>query len=227
MRPAYPVLGIAILIGWIFINHAITGVWGLYDTRGTQLYNQFVAQTKLLPPKDHPAVIRMRSLLPPTTDIAVPYWDIQQQLSQKLGNEWVAVDRVLFQVAWGSVTAHPIAYLLHSLQNFARIHYDHVPHWRNIGSIGVIGLTGTDQPFCGNLGSVTTCMPVIMTPWSFAIWNRYVQVEMWLFEALAAPVFYLLLLPALVMCLFWGNRRSRLVAVASLFRTLPLSYTPL
>ncbi len=222
---AMSALSVVLLVSWVVVNHQITNTWGLYDTKGTQLYNQFVAQTRLLPPESHPAVIRMRSLLPPGTDIAVPYWDIQEQLSNNLSHEWTQVDKVLFDVGWASVRTHPLVYILHSLKNYARIHYDHVPHWRNIGNIGMSGLNGTDVPFCGRLGAVTTCVPIVMTPWSNRTWNAFVRVEMKVFELLAAPVFFLILLPSLCWALFRGSEISRLYALMYLAGTVPIAFT--
>ena len=224
-RSVYPILGMFLLTSWMLINHSITGVWGLYDTRGTQLYNQFVAQTKFLPPETDPSLIRMRQLLPPGTDVAVPYWDIQEQLSEKLGHEWTKIDQALFDVSWASVRSHPIEYLLHSLKNYALIHYDHVPHWRNVGNIGVAGLSGTDAPFCGSLGSVKICQPIIKTHRSYQLWNAFVRSEMRLFEALATPLFYLLFLPSLCVALLSAKRLPRLYAFLYLGGTVPIAFT--
>lgn len=221
----FPLFAAAILGGWVVTNERITGVWGLYDTRGTQLYNQFVAQTKLLPPESHPAVLRMRSLLPPGTDIAVPYWDIQGYLGESLHGVWRDIDTVLFDVAWASVRTHPGQYLIHSTKNFARMHYDNLPHWRNIGNMGRKDVSGTDIPYCSNLDAVQMCTPVIMTPWSYPVWNTFIQTEMKLFQMLAPLAFYFILLPALIVSLLWGNALSRVYTIIYLVGTIPVALT--
>ena len=222
----FPILAGIILGSWVLLNHAITGVWGLYDTKGTQLYNQFVAQTKLLPPENNPAVIRMRSLLPPGTDIAVAYWDIQQYLGWSLHSVWHDIDTVLFDVAWASVKTHPVEYLAHSVQNFARMHYGNAPHWTNIGNMGRTDVTGgTNIPYCETLDSVTMCAPVIMTVWSYPVWNAFIRTELKLFQMLSPFAFYLVLLPALVVSLLWATALSRIYAVIYLIGTIPIALT--
>lgn len=221
----FPAVAVIIIGSWIVLNHRITGVWGLYDTRGTQLYNQFVAQTKLLPPENHPAVMRMRSLLPPGTDIAVPYWDIQERLGLSLHGVWHDIDTVLFDVAWASVRTYPIEYLVHSVKNLARMHYDNLPHWRNIGNMGRTDVSGTDVPYCSNLDAVHMCSPVIMTPWSYPLWNTFIRIELTLFRVLAPLAFYLLLLPALVVSLLWGHTRSRIYTAVYLTGVIPIALT--
>lgn len=224
-RLLMPIAGLLLIGVWIGANHVITGTWGLYDTRGTQLYNQFIAQTKLLPPDTDQSVIRMRQLLPEGTDIAVYYWDIQEQLSEQLDHEWLAVDRVLFDVAWASVKTHPIQYILHSIRNYGSIHYDHVPHWRNIGNMGRTDVSGIDRPFCGDLGSATTCSPIVPTSVSFSVWNTFIAVEMKLFELFAAPVFFAIFIPSLIALFFIKDRVLRLYLVAYLVGTVPIAFS--
>jgi hypothetical protein len=221
----YPTFAVIIICSWILINHTITGVWGLYDTRGTQLYNQFIWQTKLLPPEDHPAVRRMRSLLPPGTNIAVAYWDLQEHLANKLGREWTKIDRVLFDVGWAAVSTHPFEYVFHSLHNFARVHYADNPHWHNLNNIGRKDVSGIDAPFCGVLGSVSACSPVLTTPWSFSIWNTFITYEMRLFRLLAPIVFYVVLLPSLFVTLVSRKHLVRFWSVLYLVTILPIAFT--
>lgn len=215
----------AIFTGWIFVNHSVTGVWGLYDTRGTQLYNQFVAETKILPPETHPAVIRMRALLPTGTDIAVPYWDLQQALTNALHRDWLAVDRVLFDVAWASVSTHPMQYIGNSVVNFARVHYDHVPYWRNLANVGKTISSDMDRPYCGAISSIQMCAPIISTPWSYALWDTWITWEMRVFEVTSAAFFYIVLLPVLLVSLLFQNARARLYALMYLTGVIPIALT--
>ncbi len=220
-----PVLAGIILTGWILINHQMTGVWGLSDTRGTPLYEQFIAQTKILPPETDPAVIRMRSLLPKGTDIAVPYWDIQEKLTRALGYDWHAVDTVLFDVAWASVRTHPVEFILHSIANFANMHSGNTPHWVNIGNMGRTDVTGVYKPYCSKIDSARMCAPIISTPWSIPIWNTYIRTEIALFKEFSPATFYLILLPALLYGLLFGKKWQRLYAVMYLTGVVPVALT--
>lgn len=221
----FPVLAVSLLSGWILINHEITGVWGLYDTKGTQLYNQFVAQTKIIPPENHPAVARMRSLLPPGTDIRVPYWKIQDLLADSLGGVWVDIDKVLFDVAWASVLKHPKKYVIHSIINFARMHYDGYPHWTNLNKMGRTDVYRTDVVYCSWLGRVKMCDPAIMTTWSYPIWNTFITYEVLAFRFFAPFVFYLLILPSLLFSIFSHDRLLRIYGIMYLVGVVPIAMT--
>ena len=221
----FPVLAGFIFIGWIFINHTITGVWGLYDTKGTQLYNQFVAQTKIIPPENDPSVIRMRSLLPIGTDIRVPYWDIQNFLIQSLGGVWIDIDKVLFDVAWASVAGHPKEYIGNSLVNFARMHYDGYPHWTNLNSMGRTDKDGNDAVYCSWLSRVKMCDPILQTQWSYPMWNTFITLEVSAFRFFAPFVFYLLFLPSLIFSIFSRDRLLRVYGVMYLVGVVPIAMT--
>lgn len=221
----FPLLALFVLGGWVITNYQITGVWGLYDTKGTQLYNQFVGQTKIIPPENHPAVIRIRSLLSDETDIRVPYWVIQEQLVRKLGGVWADVDKVLFDVAWASVSMHPVEYTFHSISNFARMHYAGNPHWKNLSNVVPIDLPNPDRTYCSLLDQVKMCTPIIMTPWSFPAWNSFISIELMLFRIFAPFVFFLLFLPSLIVSLLSKNILARDLAIMYLVGVIPIALT--
>jgi len=224
-KTAIPAVLAVILMGtWIMTNHSITGVWGLSDTHGQQVYNQFVYGAGQLPPENDPSVRRMRSLLPPGTDLFAPVWNLQESLSVSLHGDWTAIDTVFFNVALASIRHHPFRYIIHSLYNFARVHYDHLPYWKSVGNVGITGMSGTDSPYCGSLGRVDMCTPPILTPWSYPVFNAFVAFTNGAFLLFAPVTFFIVLLPSLFITLVSKKSPPFLYACTYLAGVIPIAF---
>ncbi|MEK7499517.1 MAG: hypothetical protein AAB649_02835, partial [Patescibacteria group bacterium] len=204
----YGVLGVILLSFWIFTNHAITGIWGLSDTHGIQLYNQIVWIGKTLPRETTPALIRLRSLLPPGTDLKQPYYNLQSLLLKPLYYEWAGIDDILGSVATQAVLQYPLQWIRTSLQSFWDIHTKGItPYWLNVGNIGGDG--PVQPPFCETLTPFVFCQPIIRTPWSYPLWNAYVAAGTFFYQRLYPLIALLILFPSFFVLIIWGNVISR------------------
>lgn len=216
-----PAAGIIILLLWITINFRITGVWGLSDTKGVQLYNQAVWSGGLTPDQSHPSMKKLRGFIPYTIDIKKAYWDLQGYILPYTENRWHEVDTILGDVATAAVEAHPLEYLIHSIDLFIQFHGGTRPYWHNLSSFG----KQQDQYpiYCDNLGQYQTCQPLIQTGWSTDVWNTYVEASTEFYKIIF-PVFGIgMFLPALLFALLFGQKNTRLLALLYLAGMVPIA----
>lgn len=171
----FPVaLGVGILLLWVVTNHAITGVWGLSDTRKMPFYTNFVWDGRHFPKETDPAVIALRAFVPKTVNNYAQYWDLQDYILPRVNRDWRAVDELLGNVGLAAIREQPLAYLANAGRVFLQIHTQKAPWWNNMATFG---LQDPDQPlYCNALSSIQFCRPIIPTPWSYRWWNAYVNI---------------------------------------------------
>lgn len=216
-----PAIGMTILLLWITINFRITGVWGLSDTKGVQLYNQAVWSGGLLPDESDPTIKILRMYIPKNVDVKKAYWDLQGYILPHTENRWHEVDTILGNVATAAVKAHPIRYLIHSIDLFIRFHGGGRPYWNNLSSFG----KPQDQypVFCDHLGKFQTCHPLIQTQWSTDLWNRYVDIST-AFYAIIFPIFGIaMFIPSLIYALLFGKKPVRILGLLYLAGMVPIA----
>lgn len=216
-----PIIALCIIATWIWVNHGINGVWSLSDNRGGHLYNNAVWTAKLVPPKNSPSMTKLRTYVPESVDISTGYWSLQDYILPHVKNEWPAVDRILGSVALDAIRAHPLQYLNAAAQGFVALHSSSLPYWPQLGLIGVPNVPYAI--FCGNLGSFTTCDPLIHTQWAVPYWNSYVQLANLAHRMVFPWSTYLLLFPTIAYSLIRGGTHTKLLILLYLLGVIPVA----
>ncbi len=216
------VLGGGILLLWVFANHAITGVWGLSDTRKMPFYTNFVWDGKHFPKETDPAVIALRAYVPAMVNKNAQYWDLQGYILPHVNGDWRAVDELLGNVGLAAIKEEPLAYLANAGRVFLQIHTQKAPWWHNVATFG---LQDPDQPlYCNALSSIQFCRPIILTPWSYRWWNAYVNIATSFYNTVFPFFAIIIFSPALAVTLFKGKRHERIFPVLYLVNLLPISF---
>ncbi len=217
-----PGMGIAICAAWIIANHAITGVWGLSDTRKMPFYTNFVWDGKYFPKETSPAVQKLRKYVPITANKYAEYWDLQNYILPYFYRDWRVLDDMLGNVGLAAVMENPVGYLMNAARIFYQTHTKPAPWWHNLSTFGRHDPT---QPvYCGKLGTLSFCKPMIMTSVSYPVWNAYVRVATWGYNRFFPILSVWLFFPALLALLFSQNRINQAIALLFLVARLPLSF---
>lgn len=215
-------LGITIIGLWIMTNHTITGVWGLSDTKKMPLYTNFVWDGRHYPKESDPSVIALRRYVPPTADRYAQYWDLQDYILPYANRDWTVVDELLGNVGIAAIREHPIAYLAGGIRVFFQTLTHRAPWWHHLQTYGTIDPV---QPlFCGRLGTMQFCKPIIKTPMSYPLWNTYVSISRSLYDTVIPPFLVFIFLPALCITLMDPRWRVRMFSVIYLVSLVPISY---
>lgn len=216
------VLGGLVLLLWVLENHAITGVWGLSDTRKMPFYTNFVWDGRHFPKETDPAVIALRAFVPKTVNNYAQYWNLQDYILPRVNGDWRKIDELLGNVGLAAIREQPFSYLANAGRVFVQIHTKTAPWWNNMATFG---LRDPDQPlYCDALSSIQFCRPIILTPWSFGWWNAYVKVATSFYNAVFPLYAVIIFFPALVVTLLAGKRHERIFPLLYLANMLPISF---
>ena len=196
----YPVVAAVILAAWVFMNWQITGVVGLSDTKGIQLYNQIVWIGQTAPRETSAAMKTLRRYVPASINIKKAYWDLQGYILPHVGNSWPAVDKILGAVAFEAVREHPLTYAINTVHIFIALHGPVAPYWINIGDFGKI--QGPYPLFCGKLGTFLMCAPVIRLPGIQNFWDSYISFSTVFYRYAFSLFSYAIFFPSLFLGLF-------------------------
>ncbi|MCL4360220.1 hypothetical protein M1555_03140 [Patescibacteria group bacterium] len=214
--------GLVILGCWVLTNHAVTGVWGLSDTKLMPFYTNFVWDGRHFPSEQTPAVRTLRRFVPKTVNPYAEYWDLQDYILPKTGRSWHALDTILGNVGIAAIRQYPFDYLESGIRVFFRTLTARAPFWHNLETEG--GRDPVQPLYCGNLGTIRFCRPLIMTPWTYPLWDRYVSVSRTLYAVIMPPLFLCIFLPSLLFAFFDPQPVFRWYAVLYLVSLVPISY---
>ena len=206
----FPVTAFTILTGWIIYNHAITGVWGLSDTTKIRFHAAFVNFGHHFPKETDPAVIELRKYIPATADKYAAWWDIQQAILEKTGDQWHRVDEIVGNVGLAAIKEDPIGYLLNTGEIFIAMHtIQKTPWWQNIMFFGDQSEWAINQVGCRTYDSFNFCQPIVMTPKSYSLWDRFVSLSGMPYMKYFPLYALWILFPLLVINLIFGNLEER------------------
>ena len=219
---AHMALGMLIIGFWVMTNHRVTGVWGLSDTKKMPFYTNFVWDGKHYPPEEDPSVIAIRRYVPITADKYAQYWDLQDYILPQVNRNWTAVDELLGNVGIAAIRTHPLEYAINGMRVFIKTHGHRAPWWYNLQTYGT---QDPVQPlYCGAIRSIRFCKPLIMTPYSFPLWNAYVRYSREFYDIFITSILQFLFLPLLFLVLAERQWNKRIYAVIYLLNLLPISY---
>lgn len=192
----YPAVACGVIAGWIFMNWHITGVVGLSDTKGIQLYNQAVWIGKIVPKESSKEMRRIRQYIPLSVDLRKAYWDLQGYILPSVQNSWPAVDRMLGAVAREAVREQPLSYTLNTLNIFVKLHGNSLPYWSNLANFGK---PQNQYPlYCDKLGTFQMCTPLIRIPYQKSIWNAFIVLSGTFYSYIVPILSYLIFFPSLL-----------------------------
>lgn len=199
-----PSAGIITVGLWVIINYQITGIWGLNDAKGVNLYNQIVWTGRTLPDDTSVSLRELKSYVPPGTDLHSGYWDYQRFILSQFHNEWKAVERVLGGVARDAVRQHPVRYLMTGIMSGLKEHFDERPYWSNLDDFGK--KSGDPYPpSCKPVGTIKLCEPIIRLPGYFSVWNGFVAASTLFYTRILPYISVLIILPLFLMALIYGG----------------------
>ncbi len=219
---AFILIAIGILSVWMVFNHTVTGVWGLSDSNGVQLYNQIVWAGKTLPSEKNPAMQKLRTYIPQDVNLNRGYWDLQDYILPKVNKNWATMSKILGNVAYAAVWEHPVSYFKTTIYLFFKTHGPGKPYWGNLGSLGNID---PEYPlFCGILSKFEFCKPIVNIPHvTILIWNNFINWSNIFYDTLFPIVSMFIFLPSLVYSLLWGDKFMKLFGALHLVGTIPVS----
>ncbi len=216
------ITGLIIIVFWIVTNHAITGVWGLSDTKKMPFYTNFVWDGHYYPNKSDPSVIALRRFVPNSTDKYAEYWDLQDYILPYTKRDWQAVDTALGNVGLAAIKTHPAEYVFNGIRIFVKTLTHRAPWWQNVQTFGAVDPV---QPlYCDSLGTITFCQPIIKTTASYPLWNAYVSISRTLYDTFMPSIFLFLFLPSLIITLIDKRSRVRFYSIMYLINLVPISY---
>lgn len=218
----YSATAVFIITIWVFVNHDVTGIWGLSDTRKMPFYTNFVWDGKHFPKETNPQVIALRKYVPPYADKYAEYWDLQDYILPYVERDWRVVDELLGNVGIAAIKEQPFDYLSNGVRIFFEILTNRAPFWNNVETFGMVD---AQQPlYCGKLGTIEFCKPLIMTASSYTIWNVFVRLSRSLYNRIF-PLFALFIfLPSLALVLAESESKKRIFAFLYLLNLIPISY---
>jgi hypothetical protein len=208
---AFVSAGLVVLASWVIISHAVTGVWGLSDSRGVHFYNQLVWKNEVLPNVNDPSLQKIREYVPPNVSLNFAYWDLQQYIIPRVHNEWAAFDKILGMVAFAAIREHPLGYMRATFVNLVMSHFGGPPYWEDIGTF-TAPYPKTYPRDCSTWRTIVLCMPIIRFRASLFLWDGLVRIA----DAFAYVVFPVLvvgvLLPSIIFFIARGNQGERMTA---------------
>ncbi len=215
-------IGTLLILFWVGTNHAVTGVWGLSDTKKMPFYTNFVWDGRHFPPETDPSVVALRRYVPKTADRYAEYWDLEDYILPYTHRDWTKVDELLGSVGLAAVRTYPAAYGINGLRIFVQTLTDHAPWWHNLETFGS---RDPVQPlFCDHLGSIRFCRPIIYTALSYRLWNTYVALSRAFYDLVIPPLLVFVFLPSLILTLFHRRWHIKFYGIIYLLNLVPISY---
>jgi len=218
----WPALGIIAVGVWIITNHAITGIWGLSDTKGIDFYNQIVWYGHVAPSEDTPSMRVFRMYVPQPTAPYGGWWDYQVAISQGVGYDYAAMDKIFLNVAIDAIKQHPDVYIKTTLSNLLTLHAGAMPYWGNMDSFGKQNADPFPPP-CGPLDKFILCSPIIRTPDSFTYFNVFVSISTWMYGHVAPYISYFVFFPLLFYMLVFGSAAEKSIAFLHVIGVLSIA----
>jgi hypothetical protein len=223
----FPAIGLLIIAGWVYINYQISGVWGISDYSNLRYNMVMMAEAGVAPPESDPSVIELRKYVPPWIDLRQPYWKFEEYIYEQTGPDLQMTNKLVGDVGKAAVKANPLAFAAITLKNYFQIHNGiyptQTPYMENLSHFG-IKEEGVDALRCFQLNNnFYYCNPIIMTPYSYKIWNSYIRLSdafyKYLFPIWSIGIFF----PAYIWCFIKNQKTSRLFAFLYTFGRLPVA----
>jgi 4-amino-4-deoxy-L-arabinose transferase-like glycosyltransferase len=206
---------------WISVNYSISGVIGLSDSIGNNLYNAFIWHSNIEPSEQSLGMKTIRLYVPKQVNLHKAYWELQEYILPYVGYSWPRTDAVFKSFVISAIREHPIEYIQNSIHNFIVLHSGNVPYWDNLSTFGTYQ---KNQPvFCGLLGTIPVCQALLSFPSIYSVWNIFVQNSTFIFRYVMPIYSYLIFLPLLFVGLFLGNQILKSAILLYLIGTIPMS----
>lgn len=208
------ILSISIIISWVFVNHKLTGAWGLSDQVGKNLYNRVVGGDKLIPPIDDPNWQLLNKINTMKLDLFQPSYTFDPYIMDYFNGNVTAESKFLGQIALATIKKHPIAFLKNTLLNFLIIHGNGMPYSTDLYTHAWLKQT------CRKLDTISFCKPIIESQFAAPLWDFMVQWGEYYYYTI--PVFFnfLLLSPALMFGFFQKNIFIKFTAIVYILSIL-------
>jgi len=221
----FSAFGLLMIIGWIFINHNISGVWGLSDTTKIRFHAAYVNFGRYFPSKNNPEVIEFRKYIPETVDKYSAWWDLHPLIHPQVNGNWLKIDEIIGNVGLAAIRENPLGYIHNTGKIFFTMHTaSKTPWWEFISLFGYTDPVSQSLVNCRTYGNFNFCKPVIMTSKSYDIWNTYAKISGELYKKIFPFIALYILFPSLLICLISKNPVNRLMVF---LYVIPLLFTSL
>lgn len=218
-----PVLGLAIIIAWFLIQHSLTGVWGLTVCTGIRYNIQMMWRAKVLPRKDHPSMIEIRKYIPEEVDLRQVYWDLEKYFVPHIGYDLVKICQLVGDVGKAAIYEHPIAFIKVTLDSFFRSH-NLPPYQESLATYGLGYYIDYPPLYCGSIGTIETCKPIVTTKHSYPVWNAYIRASNFFYKIIFYFFSYFIFFPAVLVSLFFiKNIYTKIFSLLFIVGRLPIA----
>lgn len=198
----------AILVGWIGINHRLNGAWGLTNVDGKHLYNRVVAGDHLTPATSNPAWIRLQKLLPSDRTAVAPWWTFEEKIIQQLGDEQ-RVNDLLKKIAIAAIWHNPVRFSVNTVVNMMQVHGNGIPFADDLE----YGGRWISPSACRSLGTISFCQPIIRSTLTPIVWNWLVKISVGIYQYIPQLIYLFLLGPSLFLVWWIGDDFLKLCTI--------------
>lgn len=218
----FPAIGVISILSWILIQHSWTGLWAMNDSTGISLHLGIVAQNKLLPSDKSPIMKEFKSYVPSGTNLYVPFWDFVDFLPSDIKNDYIKINKLFGSLALAAIREHPLEVTRSALDAFIEVHNAGAPYWSNLSTYGESNPTAF-KLYCKKYGNIQMCKPIIMTRYSYPIWNTFIRASDW-FYAYIFPIWSMwLFFPLLLWSVIFGNTVLKTLSWLLIIGKIPIS----
>lgn len=208
------IVGVFVLVFWIFINHSLNGAWSMSNSEGKHLYNRIVHFDRLLPPADNPSLIRLKGYIG-STDIFLPWFFIEPLVMPHVSYSETESSKLMEEVAIAAFFSNPLVYFANTPKYFLFAHDTNNTYSSPIHLWDTYG-----QGLCRTLGTITFCQPIIDTQLTRHIWNILVGMTDFYYLHISRLIHFFILFPAILFSFVQRDRFIRFVGMMYVFSIL-------
>lgn len=208
----FAILGLATIIGWVFIQHNLTGVWGIADDEGIRYNIQMMYMGKSLPSENNPAMKAIRAYIPKNVDLRRPYYELEPYLVPYIGYDYIKMTKMIGDVGRAAMFEHPLVFARVTIESFFTSHFSK-PYYNNLDTFGVYNPNVYQLRCDKETGStIELCRPIIMTKYSYPVWNQFIHISDFYYDTIFRA-FNILFLVFLIYAFFSKDRALKVFAL--------------
>jgi hypothetical protein len=218
----FATIGIIVIFIWVIIQHSLTGEWGIACCGGVRYNIQMMMMAKVLPREDDPSMIEIRKYIPREVDLRKPHWELEQYILPHVNRSFVRSINIIGNVGKAAMWQHPFDFIRVSLYSFFYSHFN--PPYA--GTLATFGLGyAIDYPplFCGAKGTMQYCKPIIMTPYSYQIWNAFVNTSNFFYRYIYPVYSFGIFFPSIIWVVFSRNNSLKLFGLLFMAGRIPIA----
>lgn len=208
-------ISLTILLSWSILNYKLNGSIGLSNGFGKSLYDRIIAQNHLVPPLDNPKLITLRNLTNDQVNLFTAWWfpEAHIMITKKspLYSTETQINSLFADVATEGLKANMIPYIVDVPKYYFQAYFN-IPPFPPSRYLATSVLL--EKRRCRSLGTIEFCKSILQSDWMKKVWDTVVVLSEKYYYTFNELVFFVIILPSIVISLISKNSFFRFVALS-------------